>query len=63
MKDRIVDDDLILIEIILKKLDTQYKIVEKALSIRSTVKEPKESAKAGIKKILSILNASDLNTL
>ena len=63
MKDRIVDDDLMLIEIMLKKLDAQHKIVEKALSIRSTAKEPKKSAKEGIKKVLSILNASDLNTL
>ena len=50
MKDRIVDDDYI-DRNNFKKLDTQYKIVEKALSIRSTVKELKESAKAGIKKI------------
>lgn len=63
MKDRIVDEDLMLVEIILNQLNVKHEIVQKALSIRTTEKEPKESAKAGIKKVLSILNASDLNTL
>ncbi len=63
MKDRIVDDDLILIELILNRLNNKHMIVQKALSIRTKEKEPKDSAQAGIKKVLEILNASNLNTL